>query len=649
MAGTLPPFPIPTAKQVIRAMDDIISNHIAVYDWDAWSKAMEPFWTTNLVYDSVAGIGNFTGLHEWFAGEHVAFNKAFDEVVFNQLIFVGEDTSASTTTYGTARWYGSLAGMPPTENVVRIRICDFYRLRGERIAYNWMMLDLPDLLRQAGRRVLPPAPSLPDDGWFQPPQAMDGVPAPFSPLTDPEAREASRARALALLALEWAHEGAKEGESSHLWAPGMRFYGPSGIGYATSYLQYRDHVLGPLRTGLADRRFVLDVLSCEGAYCGAHGYLHGVHSGCLLGEPPTHRPLRYRIALHWHFGPEGLVTDGYLMHDGPALFEQLGVDLLARTETPPACAPPPRAAPPAAAPDSSHFDNECLLSGGDELQPSAEGKPTTFLADCPAWVVRTTDAVWKPDLDAASVNASLEEYFFSGWSSVSSFGIEHHGMAALKELVWRTKRAFPDLRIHVTDVFCTGNDVDGYKTTMPDVLTGTNTGPSAYGPPTGRSFAYNGIAVCYVQKVGGRWQYVSEWVVHDELALVRQLGFDNLSAAVHPPAGASAAPHDCHTNTPTWGWRPSTALDALAASTSTTTTSLLTSRTVLSEGGGATTMTEEEGAEAHGQPLKTLGAITGLLAVVAMVGVAVLRARSPWSAERSGGAEPEEDGSYRAM
>ena len=95
-------------------------------------------------------------------------------------------------------------------------------------------------------------------------------------------------------------------------------------------------------------------------------------------------------------------------------------------------------------------------------------------------------------------------------------------MPALKELVWRTRRAFPDLKIHVTDVFCTGNDVDGYKTTMPDVLTGTNTGPSAFGPPTGKKVSYAGIAVTYVQKVGGRWQYVSEVVVHDELALLTQ-------------------------------------------------------------------------------------------------------------------------------
>ena len=51
---------------------------------------------------------------------------------------------------------------------------------------------LPSLLRQAGRRVLPEAP-LRDDGWFQPPRAMDGIPAPYSPLTPPEAAEASRA------------------------------------------------------------------------------------------------------------------------------------------------------------------------------------------------------------------------------------------------------------------------------------------------------------------------------------------------------------------------------------------------------------------------------------------------------------------------
>ena len=55
-----------------------------------------------------------------------------------------------------------------------------------------MMLDVPDILRQTGRRVVPEAALLRDDGWFQPPAATDGSPSPYSPLTPPEAADASR-------------------------------------------------------------------------------------------------------------------------------------------------------------------------------------------------------------------------------------------------------------------------------------------------------------------------------------------------------------------------------------------------------------------------------------------------------------------------
>ena len=225
MMSTLPPYPLPTSKRIIRQMDDvIISKQIGLFDWPTWSAAMEPFWTPDLVYDSVYGIGKFTGLKAWFEGEHTHWNRAFDNVAFNQLLFIGENTSSSTTTYATARWYGELAGMPPTGRPVRVRICDFYRLEGERISYNWMMLDLPDVLRQAGRRVLPEAP-LRDDGWFQPPRAMDGVPAPYSPLTNPATSEASRAAVTKLLDHDWFERVQSGGAAaSPLWAHDILFY-----------------------------------------------------------------------------------------------------------------------------------------------------------------------------------------------------------------------------------------------------------------------------------------------------------------------------------------------------------------------------------------------------------------------------------------
>ena len=193
------------------------------------------------------------------------------------------------------------------------------------------------------------------------------------------------------------------------------------------------------------------------------------------------------------------------------------------------------------------FDNSCLPDRVPDLQPPSKDAPQTFLKDCPRWVVETTDAVWSPEQTAAGVNRSLHEYFYADWSSITSYGKKMQGMRALEEAVWSTKRAFPDLQIHVTDVFCVGNDIDGYKTVMPDVLSGTHAA-------TGRRASWAGIAVCYVQRVGGKWQYVAEWVVHDELAQLRQLGIEDLRKL--PPVTTVSEPHDCSANQPSWGWRP---------------------------------------------------------------------------------------------
>jgi hypothetical protein len=270
---------------------------------------------------------------------------------------------------------------------------------------------------------------------------MDGIPAPYSPLTPPEAAEASRAVVQRLLDHEWFERGGggdgSGGGASSLWAEDMLFYGPSGVGFASSRAEYERHVLGAVRRGLGRRAFRLEVLSCEGAFCGGHGYLDATHAGCLLGEAATGTRLSLRVALHWHV-VDGVATEGYLMIDAPALFSQLGIDLLGRAAAPPPCAPEPSAAAAdeaalaAAAPvaltaataqaEEAAFSNDCLLAGSEALQPPTKDAPTTFLSECPAWVVRTTDAVWRPGLDAASVNASLEEFFYEGWQSVSSFG-----------------------------------------------------------------------------------------------------------------------------------------------------------------------------------------------------------------------------------
>jgi predicted ester cyclase len=82
--------------------------------------------------------------------------------------------------------------------------------------------------------------------------------------------------------------------------------------------------------------------------------------------------------------------------------------------------------------------------------------------------------------------------------------------------------AFPDTRDLIEDVVYTGSDQDGYRTSMRWTWTAHNTGHSVYGPPTGRRVVVSGIANCFVRGEN----VVEEWVVYNELSLLRQLGLD---------------------------------------------------------------------------------------------------------------------------
>ena len=151
-------FPTPAAKAVVQAMDALISDHVNTYDWQSWSKLMRPFWADDFVYDSTLGTGMSVGLRDWFFGEHVIWNDAFSPVRFTQLIFAGDATRATTTTYATATWRGEFAGVRPSGLTHRIRISDFYLMGPDAakdgtltIQKNWMMLDVADLVEhQAG-------------------------------------------------------------------------------------------------------------------------------------------------------------------------------------------------------------------------------------------------------------------------------------------------------------------------------------------------------------------------------------------------------------------------------------------------------------------------------------------------------------------
>ncbi|HEX9118225.1 MAG TPA: ester cyclase [Anaerolineae bacterium] len=80
----------------------------------------------------------------------------------------------------------------------------------------------------------------------------------------------------------------------------------------------------------------------------------------------------------------------------------------------------------------------------------------------------------------------------------------------------------PDRRGYADEVVWTGNDQDGFYTSHLNTSVGHCTGHSVYGPPTGKAFTRRGIALCNIKAN----RIVEEWLLRDDLATIRTMGFD---------------------------------------------------------------------------------------------------------------------------
>jgi predicted ester cyclase len=97
--------------------------------------------------------------------------------------------------------------------------------------------------------------------------------------------------------------------------------------------------------------------------------------------------------------------------------------------------------------------------------------------------------------------------------------------------------AFPDLSFEFLDIYCDGNEQDGYRFGQVVEFKGTNLGFSKYGPPTGKSLEKNGegtldICQCLIKFVDNRWRMHTEWGTRSEKANAEVLGAQALSGSI---------------------------------------------------------------------------------------------------------------------
>lgn len=228
-----------------------------------------------------------------------------------------------------ATFAGDYLGIPATGGPVTIRWGEFCRVTDGRIDEVFFLVDVIDLMQQAGYDVLP---DLGVAGMYPPPAADDGV------LAEPQ-DDARSSHCLDRIR-SFIFDGMNVFDRSDLasmgladyFHPDLRWYGPGGIGACLSFREFEDVHQRPWLVAFPDRQVQdLDALIAEGDYCGAPGWagVKGRHTGPYRGVEGTGNEMGWNGLDWWKLDGEQFV-ENWVFVDMVHMFGQMGVDLFGR-------------------------------------------------------------------------------------------------------------------------------------------------------------------------------------------------------------------------------------------------------------------------------------------------------------------------------
>jgi len=135
--------------------------------------------------------------------------------------------------------------------------------------------------------------------------------------------------------------------------------------------------------------------------------------------------------------------------------------------------------------------------------------------DFPDYILKITKRIWEgKDVD------SIGEFYTDNIPVRSPFGITY-GNKPVIEATYNTLKEFPNRQLLGEDVIWNGNDDNGYHSSHRILSKGTHLGDGFYGKPTGKDIYYRVIADCACKDN----QVYDEWIVRDQGAMVRQIGY----------------------------------------------------------------------------------------------------------------------------
>jgi predicted ester cyclase len=221
-----------------------------------------------------------------------------------------------------------LWGIPASGRVAFLRFGRFDRFDAGALVETIVLLDLPQLMIEAG--VWPVGPALSGLVTAPGPASHDGIVA----VADPADSAASLALVEAMIGGLHKFDGDLQTmRMTSYWHDDFWWFGPAPIGSFRGHADYERGHQRPFLTAFPDRVGGNHAARiAQGPYVASTGWpsIHATHSGGdWLGLPPTGRPVTMRVMDFWRRDGDQLI-ENWVMIDIPDLLLQMGIDVFAR-------------------------------------------------------------------------------------------------------------------------------------------------------------------------------------------------------------------------------------------------------------------------------------------------------------------------------
>lgn len=272
-----------------------------------------------------------------------ALRRSFPDMERRDLIFLGghshhdsrmdpsytDRTMVASMGHIQATFREDFMGIPATNGAIMLRVCEVHHMSDGKIAETHMMLDLLDLMDQAG--IWPMVPMVGAKGIWPGPSTNDGV-QPDN--MDPASGAVSFQSVLDMHNALLSFDGKNLDSMNHagFWTEHFMYYGGAGIGACRGLSGFRAHHQIPFLKAFPDRTGAGHYVRIgDGAYALTAGWpsVQATHTGPFLGMTPTGRRIDIRVMDFYHF-EGGKISENWLPIDIPHIAFQMGFDVFDR-------------------------------------------------------------------------------------------------------------------------------------------------------------------------------------------------------------------------------------------------------------------------------------------------------------------------------